>query len=299
MYNGVSVIIPTYNKKERLKYTLDSLNNQVLVDPTHIEIIIVDDGSSDGTQELINQFNFKYPVKYIYQINTGRSSARNVGIRNAEFSVLLFCDDDMLMPGNFVANHLSIQNTCRKPTLVHGEIYNLSLLKFFQDPGTGYLFDKLITHSNLEKVKEYLLVNNYEENLRIAVTQKKTTLFEKQIQEIFNKCLSSLYWLCCTGGNISCSYGSLDDLYFDEDLDKCWGCEDLELGYRLHLANYDFIYSHDAFSFHIDHYRKNYKDNLEKAFEMFYSKHKLELVKKLPKLLLGEIREIDEFIEHL
>lgn len=91
----------------------------------------------------------------------------------------------------------------------------------------------------------------------------------------------------------------MDDLYFDEDLDKCWGCEDLELGYRLHLANYDFIYSHDAFSFHIDHYRKNYKDNLEKAFEMFYSKHKLELVKKLPKLLLGEIREIDEFIEHL
>jgi glycosyltransferase involved in cell wall biosynthesis len=295
VYKGVSLIIPTHNKKERLKYTLDSLNNQN-IKTTQMQIVIIDDGSTDGTKELINQFNFKYPVKYIEQENTGRSSARNAGIRNAEFPVLLFCDDDMILPRAFARTHLSLQQECQKPTVIHGKIHNLSLLKFFRNPGTGEVYNEIQSSSNLEKVKEYLLSNDYEQNLSIVDSQKKTTLFEKQLQEIFDKRLSSLYWLLFTGGNVSCTVDLLDDLYFDTEFDRSWGCEDLELGYRLHLAKYDFVYSHAAYSFHIDHYRRNYKANLINAFEMFYFKHQYELIKQIPKLLLGEIREVDKII---
>jgi len=89
----VSVIIPTYNRRQYLECALESVFAQT-VPPD--EIIVVDDGSKDGTDELIrNLSSKKYPqLVYIWQENKGAGSARNQGIRAARNPIVAFLDSD-------------------------------------------------------------------------------------------------------------------------------------------------------------------------------------------------------------
>lgn len=88
----ISVIIPSYNQKEFLAEAIESVLFQS-VKPD--EIIVIDDGSTDGSLALAR----KYPVKVISQVNKGLSSARNTGIMNATGDYILPLDaDDLLLP---------------------------------------------------------------------------------------------------------------------------------------------------------------------------------------------------------
>ena len=86
----VSIIIPAYNKAALTVKTVESALNQSY---HNIEVIVVDDGSSDNTSEHLNRFKDK--IKYIYKKNAGACSARNLGLRFAkgEFVGFLDCDD--------------------------------------------------------------------------------------------------------------------------------------------------------------------------------------------------------------
>ncbi|MBA64200.1 MAG: glycosyl transferase [Candidatus Marinimicrobia bacterium] len=85
----ISVVIPTFNRKEALKRAIHSVMGQSL---TPFEIIVVDDGSDDGTGEWIL---YNHPqIKYIYQTNNGVSSARNIGIKSAASDWIAFLDSD-------------------------------------------------------------------------------------------------------------------------------------------------------------------------------------------------------------
>ena len=85
----ISVIIPTYNRKHTLSRSIGSVLSQTT---KPLEIIVVDDGSTDGTRDWISA---EYPtVKYIYQNNSGVSSARNNAIRNTRGEWIAFLDSD-------------------------------------------------------------------------------------------------------------------------------------------------------------------------------------------------------------
>ena len=89
----ISVIIPTYNRKNTLPRAVESVLKQTY---KPIEIIVVDDGSTDGTKEWFSEM---YPlVHYTYQVNSGVSSARNTGINSArgDWIALLDSDDEWL-----------------------------------------------------------------------------------------------------------------------------------------------------------------------------------------------------------
>lgn len=88
----VSVIIPCYNGELYLKETLDSVLEQTL---WPIEIIVVDDGSTDGSARIAE--NYRERVKVIRQKNKGESSARNKGIKFSSAEYLLFLDADDLL----------------------------------------------------------------------------------------------------------------------------------------------------------------------------------------------------------
>ena len=90
----ISVIIPTYNRRHTLERAIDSVLSQTF---KPFEIIIVDDGSEDGTRNWVQE---AYPsIKYIYQSNNGVSSARNKGIRSSRGSWIALLDsDDEWMP---------------------------------------------------------------------------------------------------------------------------------------------------------------------------------------------------------
>lgn len=91
----VSVIIPTYNCAKYICETIDSVLSQTYKD---FEIIVVDDGSTDNTKEVLKPYMEK--IRYIYQKNGGRSSARNTGIKTARGRYVAFLDsDDLWIPG--------------------------------------------------------------------------------------------------------------------------------------------------------------------------------------------------------
>ena len=91
----ISVILPTYNRAYCLEASMNSVLNQSYPD---LELIIVDDGSDDGTKELVENMQQTDPrVRYFYtQINQGAAAARNYGIERASGDYLAFQDSDDL-----------------------------------------------------------------------------------------------------------------------------------------------------------------------------------------------------------
>lgn len=90
----ISVIIPAFNSAESITRSIESVLGQSYKD---FEIIVVDDGSSDETSELVKKFGSK--VNYIYQENSGASVARNTGIAAAKGGWIAFLDaDDQWLP---------------------------------------------------------------------------------------------------------------------------------------------------------------------------------------------------------
>ncbi len=91
----ISIIIPTFNRCQHLKRALDSIVQQIV---SEYEIIIIDDGSTDGTIEMVEKY---YPqVEYFYQANEGVSAARNKGLTLAKGDWIAFLDsDDEWLPG--------------------------------------------------------------------------------------------------------------------------------------------------------------------------------------------------------
>jgi glycosyltransferase involved in cell wall biosynthesis len=90
----ISVVIPCYNSEHTIRETLESVLAQTYHD---FEVIVVDDGSTDGSKDVILSFGDR--VRYIYQQNAGQSAARNAGIREARGEYIAFIDaDDLWFP---------------------------------------------------------------------------------------------------------------------------------------------------------------------------------------------------------
>lgn len=96
----ISIIIPVYNIKEYLRECVDSLLRQTY---QKIEIILVDDGSTDGSSQLCDYLAEKdFRIRVIHQKNEGVSSARNIGIADARGQYITFVDGDDWVEENFI-----------------------------------------------------------------------------------------------------------------------------------------------------------------------------------------------------
>lgn len=100
----LSIVVPVYNLEQYLKKCLDSVMMQ---DVDDVEIIIVNDGSSDGTEEICNDYARKYHnIKAYHKKNEGLSIARNYGISKASGEYILFLDGDDFLTSDAVKNIL-------------------------------------------------------------------------------------------------------------------------------------------------------------------------------------------------
>lgn len=96
MEKDLTVVVPTYNRKVLLKNCLLSLLGQTYPGPNY-EVIVVDDGSTDGTLNLLSQYQAAYPrLKVFPQRHQGVIRARNFGIQKAKGKIIAFTDDDCL-----------------------------------------------------------------------------------------------------------------------------------------------------------------------------------------------------------
>lgn len=97
-----SVVIPTYNRKESLIETLKAFSKQTFKD---FEVVIIDDGSNDGTKEVVDNGKFPFQIRYFFQKNQGPAAARNRGIREARSEIILFVDADIIPCPELLAEH--------------------------------------------------------------------------------------------------------------------------------------------------------------------------------------------------
>lgn len=101
----VSIIIPCYNAEKYIAETIHSVLAQKLLD-AEIEIIIINDGSTDGSEAVLNQFGSNSSISVYHQENAGVSRARNKGIELASGDFIQFLDSDDLLEPNKLQNQI-------------------------------------------------------------------------------------------------------------------------------------------------------------------------------------------------
>ncbi|MGE5659412.1 MAG: glycosyltransferase family 2 protein [Actinomycetota bacterium] len=102
-----SVVIPTYNRKPILEKCLRALETQQLGRPIEgYEAIVVDDGSTDGTQEWLQANSDQLPhLRLLSQTHCGPAAARNLGVENAKGDTIIFIDSDLVVTEHFLQAH--------------------------------------------------------------------------------------------------------------------------------------------------------------------------------------------------
>jgi glycosyltransferase involved in cell wall biosynthesis len=233
------VIIPTYNRSELLRYTLDSLLKQNL-NRKQIEVIIADDGSSDDTFAVAQQYTGKLNLKYVYQEDKGYrvASARNLGIRLAQGEVLVFVDSGMILSGQFLSTHLKAHREAAVPLAVIGYVYCFDHTQAFDH--------HRVDPRKPRKTIQYFRSQGAQLDIREDCYRK------------YNDQLATLPapWTFFWGGNISVRRDVvLQAGGFDENFDQTWGSEDIEFGYRLHQQNVKFVLEREAEAIHYPHER--------------------------------------------
>lgn len=103
----ISVVIPTRNRRERLCACLESLARQT-ASPDIFEVVVVD-GSTDGTEEMLAALSTPYALRVVTQPQSGQSAALNLGAESAQGRFILLLDDDMVASPGLVAAHLETQ----------------------------------------------------------------------------------------------------------------------------------------------------------------------------------------------
>lgn len=106
MQPDISVNICSYNRKEVLRAVMESLSDQTL-SSDRFELVLVDDGSTDGTEQMVRSLDLPYHVEYVRQEHAGLATARNAGIRAARGRIILYIDDDVLADPRLLEEHVA------------------------------------------------------------------------------------------------------------------------------------------------------------------------------------------------
>ena len=127
----VSVIIPTYNRLPILQKCLRALEQQVFTTISYdYEVVVVDDGSTDGTISWLNSNIYKFPhVQLLEQIHGGPAEARNLGVEKSKGDVIVFIDSDLVVKPSFIENHLELlisswERRGNRKTFTYGTVIN-------------------------------------------------------------------------------------------------------------------------------------------------------------------------------
>jgi len=207
----LSVIICTYNRAGFLMQLLDSLTSQTL-SKDDFEIIIIDDGSSDHTSYMANSFMSALPIKYFYQNHAGIASSRNHGIYTAKGEILLFIDDDDIATTTLIEEHIK---THRRYTGGNYAVLNYTTW-------ASSIFVTLLMH----------FINE------IGCFQFSYPYIKHG--DILDY---TYFW----GGRLSCKKSFLIEYGVFNTIFQ-FGCEDIELGYRLAKHGLKVVYNCKAVS---------------------------------------------------
>jgi glycosyltransferase involved in cell wall biosynthesis len=211
----LTIIIPTCNRKDILRKTLDAYRSQSTPEEIR-EILVVDDGSSDGSDAVVARSSegSPIPIRYLRQDSRGAASARNYGIREARGEIVLFGDDDIIPSGSLASEHLACHRKHPEASVaVLGhvtwapEVHPTPFMKWLGFAGP--LFD----YRGLSRGMQVDAAHFYSCNISLKIEFLR------------------------------------ENGTFDEDFPTCL-YEDIELGYRLMRRGLRLLYNPDAVGYH-------------------------------------------------
>lgn len=125
----VSIIIPSYNSKKTLPGVLLSVSEQKITksELDLVEVIVIDDGSTDKTFAEVQKLELNFKLLYIQQKNLGRSVARNNGAKIAKGEIFIFIDSDVLLEEHFIREHM-LRHECLENSVFVGFRDNVELV---------------------------------------------------------------------------------------------------------------------------------------------------------------------------
>ncbi len=132
MVMNISIVIPTYNRKQILKKCLKALENQKLNENiSNYEVIVVDDGSTDGTTSWIKKNNEVLSHVVLYeQEHGGPALGRNLGVMKSKYEIIIFIDSDLIVLDDFITCHVNkllfSWNKNNKKCFTYGSVINTS-----------------------------------------------------------------------------------------------------------------------------------------------------------------------------
>jgi glycosyltransferase involved in cell wall biosynthesis len=234
----ISVIIGTYNQKDKLKLVLESFNQQSIPFSDY-EVIVVDSSSSDGTEAMVEALHLRYSLNYICQKNQGKSAARNRGVNEAKAEIILLTDADMVAHDQLLENHLQC-------------------------------------HLNGKNIAVEGVTLNLKKEIPIRQLSPDNPEVEPYIKQKL-KNGQRLKWSYFLSGNLSLRKKTfLREGGFDVNFSQ-YGWEDIELGYRLNKMGVPLIYNTKAFNYHYhfvtDSDMLQRKYNMGNSAAYFHKKH--------------------------
>lgn len=148
----ISVVIPTYDSEAFLAETLESVRQQTCRD---FEVVLVDDGSRDGTLRVAQSFAASFELRILQQVNSGPASARNAGVRAARGQYCAFIDADDLMLPERLAQQQSLLDAHPELCLVHTDLMT------FDDSGILHRTRRAFSNPCGGRILDRLLVDNF------------------------------------------------------------------------------------------------------------------------------------------
>jgi glycosyltransferase involved in cell wall biosynthesis len=224
----ISVVIPSYNTGPQVHRLLRCLALCELDPGDVLEVVVVDDGSTDDTSDLLSGVTLPYPLTYLFLPRTsasGRAAARNAGIRQASGDVVVMADADQIVDSRFIAEHARY----------HRMRTDLVVLGPRGDLGEGVIDDeRLARQFSLDAIPQ---VVGWDGRERVMAA----------FSENFNNLATC--WHYAFSCNLSVRREHLLAVGgFDEEF-LGWGLEDSEIGYRLFRRGLAFAFNVKALAY--------------------------------------------------
>lgn len=256
MNDVISVIIPVYNIASYLPQCVDSVLSQ---DYRELEVILVDDGSTDGSGEICDRYAaLDSRVQVIHQHNSGAAAAKNAGLRRASGKYLNFVDsDDYLEPDVFgymlevlkrndadavqfsfrdvYRNRTEDQVLCRKQTVLSGKEY---LLRFPKDWTCALLWNKLYKRSLYDGIffeeghkidDEFFTYRGFLKECRVVLDERIIYNYRRRASSVMSspesgeqRILDILDAIVKRRANVTAVYPELKAAFDESYLDAMW-----------------------------------------------------------------------------
>jgi GT2 family glycosyltransferase len=227
---NIDVVIPSYNAGHHARRLLHCLAHNEVAPGDSVEVILVDDGSTDGTGDLIDGVELPFPLTYLYRPRTaesGRAAARNAGIAKGSGDLVLMADADQVVVPGFIAAHASY----------HKLSDDLVVVGPRGDLAEGdYDDERLALEYTPEALPEVIRGDFRQEHIF------------GEFSENFNQL--STAWHHTFSCNLSVRREHLEAIGGFDTGFTGWGLEDSELAYRLRRRGLSFAYHRGASAYH-------------------------------------------------